>query len=302
MTNELFKEELLSLGVEALIATKSLELRHKNYLWLFAAINSLDTTNAIRLEVNSENKTLILQFKNKELDQNWLLHAIKTALQPQSLLFDMDGVLADVSKSFRIAIIETAKSFGAKVSGEEIKALKAKGNANNDWILTKRLLEKRSIKTDLATVIKRFEEIYQGTAKTPGLRLTEKLIPSKTFLEKITSKYPSAIVTGRPKKDSNLFLLNAGIKELFAASVCMEDGPAKPNPYPVLKALELLNKQRAWMFGDTPDDIHAAREASVIPIGIIAPGEDHNSTKTLLKESGAALVLDTVEQIDEFLL
>ena len=38
--------------------------------------------------------------------------ALRTVLAPEALLFDMDGVLADVSESYRLAILETAAAFG----------------------------------------------------------------------------------------------------------------------------------------------------------------------------------------------
>lgn len=32
----------------------------------------------------------------------------------------------------------------------------------------------------------------------------------------------------------------SSLSDLFKARVCMEDGPAKPNPFPVLRAAELM--------------------------------------------------------------
>lgn len=52
----------------------------------------------------------------------------------------MDGVLADVSKSYREAILTTAAAFGAPITSKDIAAAKAKGKANNDWVLTHRLI------------------------------------------------------------------------------------------------------------------------------------------------------------------
>ena len=46
-------------------------------------------------------------------------------LAPEAILFDLDGVLADVSSSYRAAIVQTAAHFGVTVAGAEIAALKA---------------------------------------------------------------------------------------------------------------------------------------------------------------------------------
>ena len=42
--------------------------------------------------------------------------ALKTISKPEALLFDLDGVLADVSTSYRTAIIQTAASYGVSIT------------------------------------------------------------------------------------------------------------------------------------------------------------------------------------------
>ena len=59
----------------------------------------------------------------------------------KSVLFDMDGVLASVGSSYREAIIQTAAHFNCVITHEDITKEKIIGNANNDWILSKRLIE-----------------------------------------------------------------------------------------------------------------------------------------------------------------
>ncbi len=46
-----------------------------------------------------------------------LERALDAALAPQALLFDLDGVLADVSRSFREAIVRTAAGYGVTITG-----------------------------------------------------------------------------------------------------------------------------------------------------------------------------------------
>ncbi|MHA1568915.1 MAG: HAD-IA family hydrolase, partial [Alphaproteobacteria bacterium] len=57
--------------------------------------------------------------------------------------------------------------------------------------------------------------------------------------------------------------------ELMSAAICREDGPLKPDPAPVRLALERLGVERAWLVGDAPDDIAAARAAAVLPLGFL---------------------------------
>jgi histidinol-phosphate aminotransferase len=219
-----------------------------------------------------------------------LTAALHTALSPQAILFDMDGVLVDVSGSYRRAILETAASFGAKITQEDIHAIKAEGDANNDWIVTKRLLSRAGIEADLAEVTARFEALYQGEGEKRGLREEESLRVDRAWLMKLKARYPLGIVTGRPRSDALYLLEREGLSDLFSALVCMEDAPRKPDPRPVALCLERLGVERAWLLGDTPDDIHAARRAGVLPIGIIAPLEETAHATATLTGAGAARV------------
>ena len=220
-------------------------------------------------------------------------------MNPEAILFDLDGVLADVSASYRMSIIETAKSFGVSITVDDISAIKARGNANNDWQVTQRLLLDHGLALSLAEVIGRFESLYQGTETEPGLRATETLLVERPWLELLGRRYSLAVVTGRPRRDAERFLHDNGIRDLFAALVCMEDAELKPSPMPVRLALGHLGVTRAWMLGDTPDDLVAARAAGVVPVGVAPPGERLESAKTTLIEAGAACVLEKTEQLME---
>lgn len=230
-----------------------------------------------------------------------LAHGLRSVLSPQALLFDMDGVLADVSGSYRRAIRETAASFGVALRDDEVAAAKRGLDANNDWIVTHRLLAARGVDASLAHVTERFEAHVQGTDGVPGLWAEERAIVSRGLLERLAARLPLGIVTGRPRLDAERFLAQAGFADLFGTIVCMEDGPCKPDPAPVRLALERLGVERAWMVGDTPDDVRAARAAGVVPIGVVTPGEDPGHGAAALIEAGAARVLGDPVDLEEWL-
>lgn len=224
--------------------------------------------------------------------------ALKTIFEPEAIIFDLDGVIADVSQSYRQAIVQTAASFGVGVTVEDIEAEKARGNANNDWAVTHRMLAERGTNVSLEEVTQRFEAFYQGEEDEPGLWRRESLLTELEWLQALARDWRLAIVTGRPRKDAIRFLEHFEILELFDAIVCMEDAPLKPDPAPVELALDRLNVDRAWMLGDTPDDIRAARGACVLGIGVTAPGED---SETALRHAGAGWVLDHATGLDALL-
>ncbi len=76
----------------------------------------------------------------------------RTVLRPEALLFDLDGVIADESVSYRRTIVDTAAAFGVDLTLGEVAAAKAAGDANNDWELTRRLLAGAGIEVGLDEV------------------------------------------------------------------------------------------------------------------------------------------------------
>ncbi len=215
---------------------------------------------------------------------------------PEAVLLDMDGVLVDVSTSYRRAIVDTAAEFGVTVTGADIAAAKAAGDANNDWVLTWRLVQAGGGDASLSAVTEAFERRYQGTPEAPGLWATERLLVDAAWFDRLRAKARVGVVTGRPRRDAQRLLDMLGVQ--VEVLVTMEDGPAKPDPAPVLTALQRLGVRRAWMVGDTPDDLRAARAADVVPLGIAAPGDTDPAP---LWSAGAARVLDSLDQLMELL-
>lgn len=236
-------------------------------------------------------------------DAAWqrLEHALRTALRPEALIFDMDGVLADVSGSYRQAIIASAASFGVAVTPADIAEAKAAGNANDDWQLTTRIVSARGVTASFDEVKRRFEAIYQGESGRPGLRDTESLLLPADTLRALASRFKLGIATGRPSADAERFLAATETTECFACCVAKEDGAIKPDPFPVAEAMRRLGVTRAWMIGDTPDDIRSARSAGALPVGVLPPGDTGETLEPALIASGAAWVLPAMTAFEEIL-
>ena len=236
-----------------------------------------------------------------EQDFERLTSTLNRILNPKAILFDMDGVLVDESRSYREAIRLTCLDFGIDVSIKEIFKLKMLGNANNDWEFTFKLLSDRGLDISFEQVKTRFEQIYQGDANSPGLWNREVRLVERNWLENLATKYPLAIVTGRPRNDAERFLQTECIRDLFTVVVCMEDGPAKPAPDNVCLALQKLDVDSAWMIGDSPDDIGAAVSAGLVGIGIVAPEDDPKAATEKLVCAGAATVVESLDEFGELL-
>lgn len=221
-----------------------------------------------------------------------LRRVLRAALAPEALLFDVDGVLVDVARSYRQAIVSTARGFGAAVDERDVAAAKARGHANDDWALTHALIASCGITVTLAEVVERFERCYRT------LRETETALVTPAMLREWGKRFRLAAVTGRPRADAEHALARFGFAGCFDAVVVREDAPLKPDPAPVRLALQRLAVQSAWMLGDTVDDIAAARAAGVVPIGVVAPGGDPAEATATLRDAGAARVLTHTLDLD----
>ncbi len=230
-----------------------------------------------------------------------LADGVRAALAPEALLLDLDGVVADVSRSYKQAVAETAAGLGVAITPADVSRIKAGGNANNDWEVTRRLLAEAGVELTLEEVAERFERIYQGTPDAPGLHRHERPLITPAALAAGVRGLPVAIVTGRPRADAERFLAAHDFGDVVAALVTLEDAPSKPDPAPVRVALERLGVRHAWMVGDTPDDLRAARAAGVVPVAVLAPGEDRDTARAGLEAAGPAAVLDSLARVLEVL-
>jgi len=293
---------LKHLGGKPLATESNFIFSHfKDPLWVRDALAGMGI--AIRLIPSNLNfeKGIRITCPGDKQDYIRLCAAFETILDPECILFDMDGVLVDVSASYREAIRLTAKSYGVILQAEEIAKAKAEEGANNDWVVTQRLLERKGVKADLAEVTAHFEKMYHGTEEHPGLYTKETLRIDKKILDLLAERFSLGIVTGRPRRDAERFLKISGIENYFQAVICQEDAPQKPDPAPVTLAMKKMGVDRAWMIGDAPDDIAAARAASVLPIGMIAPGDCETDVEDALYLKGAARVIKEFDELKELL-
>lgn len=237
-------------------------------------------------------------------DNQKLLAALRELLPIQGVLFDMDGVLVDVSRSYRFAIQKTVASFtGQEVDPSEIEHLKNKGGYNNDWILTKTLLQTRGIDVPLETIINKFQEFYLGN-NFDGFIQNETWLLNKDTVDELSRRYKLGVVTGRPRQEAQFALNQSGLEKYFEVLIAMEDTePDRGKPFPdgLLLAKEKLGVNRAVYLGDTLDDMKAATAAGVIPIGVLNEDQDKQTRTELLKQYGAQHVLPSVNSILEVL-
>lgn len=171
------------------------------------------------------------------------------------ILFDLDGTLIDTNRLIIDSFKHTYRThLGREIPEEEI--LKYFGEPLT--VTLRRYSEEQAdemFKTYIAYNEKKHDSSVSLCGDIPGLLKALKKIGCT--LAVVTSKMGKIAVQGL-----NLF----DIKKYFDVIVALEDTKLhKPNPAPVLKALELLNAkpEEALMVGDSIYDIHCAHGAGV---------------------------------------
>lgn len=231
------------------------------------------------------------------------LKVIKALEVKDTIVFDMDGVLIDASKSYRIAIMKTFEFFaGREVSPEKIQDAKNLGGLNNDWDLTEFLLNNENIYPDKEYLIDKFQEFYWDEGK--GLINNEDLLIDKDFLKKLSDNYNLAIFTGRPYLEAEFALHKNDIFDYFYPVITMDDLPSDRQKPDTLGLETIKNKiitDKIFYIGDTIDDVIVAKNFNAVSVAVLPPQDKSEALIESLKSHGAIMVLDNVNEIEKAL-
>ena len=184
------------------------------------------------------------------------------------MVFDMDGVLVDVTESYRETIAATVEHFtGARPTNEIIQQFKNRGGWNDDWRLSHHLITGVGFDVPFEEMKAHFQNLFLG-----GLILREKWIARPGVLEKLARDFRFAIFTGRPRAEVKLTLDRFAPDLPFETVVAMEDVENhKPAPDGLLQIARDNPGAKMYYVGDSIDDCRSARAANVPFIGIAAP-------------------------------
>ena len=250
---------------------------------------------------------------------------------PRLLIFDMDGVLVDVTESYRQTIIETVGQFtGVEITHREIQAAKNRGGSNNDWDLSLELIRERGGAPTREEVMAAFQRIYLGENpstfaqggpfgsaqdgerksnreqqpnRNNGLIARERWLPRDHLLERLSQRFHFALFTGRERWEAQFTLAKFASGIRFDPIVGMEDVQfEKPNPEGLLKIVEQVKPSELFYIGDVMDDCLAARAAAVPFIGVVSPQNPLAAElEALFRKGGAQAVVPDINELENVL-
>jgi HAD superfamily phosphatase len=217
------------------------------------------------------------------------------------LIFDMDGVLVDVTESYRESIAQTVKHFtGVAVTPEQIQDYKNQGGWNDDWQLSHHLITQAGKQIPFETAKDYFQSIFLGNGEG-GLILREQWVARPGFLEELNRRFDFALFTGRPRADAALTLNRFAAGLTFHPLIGMEDvSHHKPDPEGLSRILAANPGRKLYYIGDTVDDARCARAANVPFIGIAAPSNPrYIDLVFLFQEESSWAIIDDINILQE---
>lgn len=254
------------------------------------------------------------------------------------LVFDIDGVLRDVSGSYRRAISDTVEQFtqGFRPNLDDIDALKGEGVWNNDWEASQELIyryfenrgrSRNQVNVDYDALVAYFQDRYRGGVpdqpdQWKGYITHEPLLVTPDYFASLSqAKIAWGFFSGATR-GSALFALERRLALSDPILVAMEDAPGKPDPRGLFAVVEKLtdrdqlsiDKPVAYV-GDTVADMHTIMAAQRqkperrwVGIGVLPPhvakqgGTYVNDYAQSLKAAGAeTIVQHTVDLTPAFL-
>ena len=213
----------------------------------------------------------------------------------QMLVFDMDGVLVDVTESYRETIVKTVEHFtGKTISRDSIQDYKNQGGWNNDWMLSQKICRDLGVEIPYTTIVEYFNHLFLDQ----GMIHRERWLPRDGLLDRLGERFEFAIFTGRTTEEAEITLQREGVRDRFLLVSANDVESEKPAPDGLLKIAAMHPGKKLLYIGDTVDDARCAKAAYVPFIGIAARHSPRrHELVDLLRLEGAIQVIEDINEI-----
>ena len=250
------------------------------------------------------------------------------------ILFDIDGVIRDVTNSYRMAIQETVSFFcGWKPSIQDIDSIKSEGCWNNDWDLSLEMINRHAQKHNPSLsvptrkkIIECFEKFYFGgnpnhdSSEWSGFIRNETLLVKKNLFNELTHRRIGWGFVSGAELPSAKFVLEQRLGLISAPLIAMGDAPDKPDPTGFISLSSKLSKIPLGIsnhpiayIGDTVADVKTVINARLkipqqkfISLAIAPPHlhveskhEERLNYEVKLIEAGTDVIIQSMDNLKE---
>jgi len=244
------------------------------------------------------------------------------------VVFDIDGVIRDVSGSYRRAISDTVEYFTTQAyrpTPTDIDNLKSEGIWNNDWEASQELIyrhfvsqgqQREQLQLDYENIVTYFQSRYRGTdtENWNGYICDEPLLAQPSYFQELTkSGIAWGFFSGATRLSAN-YVLEKRLGLQSPILIAMEDSPGKPDPTGLFTTINILEKgsnqkQTVVYVGDTVADMHTVEKAKAVDssrtwlgVGVLPPhvqeiAEVREAYTQKLIQAGANIVFNNVQEL-----
>jgi HAD superfamily hydrolase (TIGR01548 family) len=226
-----------------------------------------------------------------------------TKLQPDVIVFDVDGVLVDVRESFQRTTLETVKFFtGKRVSRAELHRWKNRPGFNDDWKLSTAWIRSLGGNYEYEEVKRKFVELYWGNNRD-GNVAREKWLLKRPIMRRLAKRADLAIFTGRTRRELAHTIDRFKVSSFFRRIVTVEDvAQGKPDPEGLLRILDGREPEIGVYLGDNVDDALAAKSIGVPFIGVLPRrSQERRERGARLTRLGARTILGDINELEFWL-
>jgi HAD superfamily hydrolase (TIGR01548 family) len=216
---------------------------------------------------------------------------------PQILIFDVDGVLVDVRRSYWLSGLETMRFLtGKRVTWSELHKWKSKPGNNDDWNMVSNWATALGRPTTYEDAREAFQQFYWGKNGKSGNVRQEKLVVTARQIERWARRFELNLFTGRTRREFSYTFDRWPATRHFRSVITMDDVKRKkPHPDGLLKILGRRDPRTALYVGDNVDDALAARDAHVPFMAILPPGTfEYRKRAARFRELGALALLPRI--------
>ena len=225
-------------------------------------------------------------------------------VNPEILIFDVDGVLIDVKETFwRSALQTVEKLTGKKGTWADLHKWKRQAGNNDDWMMVSRWATAWGVPTTYEEARTAFQPFYWGSNGKPGNVAKEKWLVTPKLVEKWARRRELNLFTGRTRQEFTYSFERWAAAKHFRRIITMDDARKKPFPDGLHAILGKRDPESALYLGDNVDDALAAKAAGVPFMAILPKGvPDYRQRAARFRQLGALRLLERARDLDPLLL